>query len=86
MFFREVQVRGVSVFAGVAWAVGGLLIILGLVYNRTGVPAIGLWVSGWGGVATMARCYEAHGARRETTAFELGRKIGAEEAGKVSRL
>lgn len=86
MFFRETQVTATSVVAGVAWAVGGVVIVLGLVLNRTGVPAIGLWLSGWGGVITMARCYEIHAAEKEKAAFDLGRQVGAEERSGVTRI
>lgn len=84
MSIREVQVTALSVFAGVAWTVGGVIIVAGMFYDLNGLPGLGLWISGWGGVATMARCYEHHAVAREQAAFDLGRRVG--EKDNVSRL
>lgn len=84
--FHEKHVPVASLVAATTWLVGGAVIIFGVITSREGVPAIGLWISGWGMVSTIVRCYEIHGASRERSAFELGCRVAQESSDNVRHL
>jgi hypothetical protein len=79
------EVPLVLVLAVSGWTLGGVFVVGGIITGRGGVPEVGLWFSMWGAVLTVGHREAAYTAR-EKAAFDLGRRLGAEEGGKVRSL
>lgn len=89
MLLGNRQVTLATVASALAWSLGGLTIVLGIVWNRNGIAPLGLWVSSWGIVTMLAHHHESSN-ERDREIFDTGRRIGQsdqdERNGSLSRI